>query len=339
MPDTEKEDTLERRRLQNRMAQRRFRERHSKKKTSNGNIHQLNDAVSQTLQVLETATTPQPSLDEGHLLWAPFEALPYASAEASSNQIDGDLDCDLFGDEHLLHDLNFSSFEFPTAVGTDETDQLSNMAVKGHDIAMASSCAVLGHRHIPLPSTPRTNPSTRSRSSASNSMVGLWPRSPSSSVSLPLVVNNTDINANDSTSESWHGPLHIAARNGNNRITQLLVQHATDCNEKDSDGRTPLMLAVIGGHDDVVTTLLSHGASVTEADNELRTVLHLAILHRRADLLQAILAECPRDSETINAYDASGMTPLHMAIDLGFAPGVQSLLKVGADVGSKARRK
>lgn len=150
---------------------------------------------------------------------------------------------------------------------------------------------------------------------------------------------NDSSTSNHCNSESWHGPLHIAARNGNNRITQLLVQHVMDCNEKDSDGRTPLMLAVIGGHEDVVSTLLSHGGRVADADAELRTALHLAVLHRRADLLQTILAECSGKSGIVNAYDASGMTPLHMAIDLDFAPGVQALLKVGADVGSKARRK
>jgi ankyrin repeat protein len=188
---------------------------------------------------------------------------------------------------------------------------------------------------VSVPLTPRTDTGTQSRSSGTNSVMRPWPLSPASSTSHSLFNNN---NNNNNMSENWQGPLHIAARNGNNRITQLLVQHGTDCNEKDSKGCTPLMLAVVGGHEDVVSTLLSHGARVADTDAELRTVLHLAVLHRRADLLHTLLAECLGDTEIINGYDASGMTPLLMAIDVNFTAGVQTLLMVGADVASKARR-
>lgn len=269
----------------------------------------------------------------------PFHAHPQSSALDFGVHINSDLDCDLFGDEELLHEMDLSGLDFPATIDTNETNQLSIMATSRHDSFMPSPVTASGPRHISLPLTPQTDTSTQSRSSATNSIMGQWPCSPASSTSQSMFTNPNTTNTTTTISESWHGPLHIAARNGNNRITQLLVPHVLDSNEKDSDGHTPLMLAVIGGHEDVVGTLLRHGARIADTDPEQRTALHLAVLHRRADLLHTLLAECPRDSDTVNAYDASGMTPLHLAIDLEFAPGVQSLLMVGADVASKARRR
>lgn len=268
----------------------------------------------------------------------PFHAHPQSSALDFSVHINSDLDCDLFEDEELLREMDLSGLEFSTTIDPHETNQLSIMATSRHENFMPSPITASGPSHVTLPLTPQTTTSTPSRSSATNSITGQWLCSPASSASQSLSTYPNNISTS-TTPESWQGALHIAARNGNNRITQLLVPHVLDSNEKDSDGHTPLMLAVIGGHEDVVSTLLRHGARIADTDPEQRTALHLAVMHRRADLLHILLAECPGDSDTINAYDASGMTPLHLAIDSEFVTGVQSLLMVGANAGSKARRR
>jgi ankyrin repeat protein len=61
---------------------------------------------------------------------------------------------------------------------------------------------------------------------------------------------------------NWQRPLHIAAEKGYGDIVELLLEHNTDCNEKDSDSATPLAHAIRGGHEAAVgsTTLTAQAA-------------------------------------------------------------------------------
>ena len=140
--------------------------------------------------------------------------------------------------------------------------------------------------------------------------------------------------------DGWLSTLHIAAQKGHDRIVRMLMQCSMDCNEKDSDGRTPLMYAVIGDHEAVVGSLLAHGACIGETDHEQRLALHLAVLYRRESILRVLLeyhSERLRKPD-IDIYDNTGRTPLHIAVEMGFESGVQMLLGHGANLHSKARK-
>lgn len=155
------------------------------------------------------------------------------------------------------------------------------------------------------------------------------------------VANSTESTIQDSLhlpGSSWQSPLHIAAQKGHDRIVGVLLQRRADCNEKDSEGLTPLTHAIIGGWDDVVTCLVGHGARIGDVDNQRRTALHWAVLQRRERLLKILLKHCEGDSMLIDAYDNTGMTPLHTAVDIGFEIGVDVLLHYGANVSSRARK-
>ncbi|PQE04377.1 ankyrin repeat protein [Rutstroemia sp. NJR-2017a BVV2] len=145
--------------------------------------------------------------------------------------------------------------------------------------------------------------------------------------------------SSDGTDSEWLSALHIAAKKGHDRIVRVLIQRNMDCNEKDSKGRTPLMHAVIENHEPVVSALISHGARSNEVDNLQRSVLHLAVIHRRENVLRALLEFCSerRQELDIDAYDASGKTPLHIAVEQGFESGVIILLRNGANINIKAR--
>jgi hypothetical protein len=121
------------------------------------------------------------------------------------------------------------------------------------------------------------------------------------SPSLPQTHSSSSI-----VSENWHGPLHIASRNGNDDIIKLLMQHGVDSNEKDSDGNTPLMLAVVKGYQDVAETLLSHGARISDTDENHCNALHLAVQHRRRDILKMLTTHCAGNAAVTNSYDGSG---------------------------------
>lgn len=131
---------------------------------------------------------------------------------------------------------------------------------------------------------------------------------------------------------AWLSPLHVASKRGNEKIVKLLVQHNSDCSERDGDGRTPLTHAVIGGFKDVVRILLQHGARVCDSDVQGCSALHLAVAHRRGAILQLLLENCHDLSEEVNAYNIQGQTPLHMAVDICFEEGVHILLQYGANV-------
>lgn len=143
--------------------------------------------------------------------------------------------------------------------------------------------------------------------------------------------------------DGWIGSLHIAARKGRDRMVEVLLeQEDADCDEKDSDGRTPLMHAVIEGHDAVARVLVAHGAHVGEVDRDARSALHWAALRRREDMLRMLLER--RDSSVegdhvdVDAYDDAGWTPLHTAIHQDFEAGVRMLLQAGATLASKAHK-
>ncbi|KAI1877925.1 uncharacterized protein JN550_000107 [Neoarthrinium moseri] len=138
------------------------------------------------------------------------------------------------------------------------------------------------------------------------------------------------------------GSLHIAAQKGNERILRLLLQHHSNANDKDSDGRTPLMHATMCDHVGSMRTLLAHGARIGDTDNESRSSLHWAVLCRRHSALEVLLDYYSEKSAArscdINACDDAGWSPLHMAIDRGFEAGVVLLLGHGANVHTKAHK-
>ena len=54
--------------------------------------------------------------------------------------------------------------------------------------------------------------------------------------------------------------LHEAAKNGNWKLTKLLILENADVNQIDDNGDYPLQLAVLNGHPKVVAVLLQNGA-------------------------------------------------------------------------------
>lgn len=153
--------------------------------------------------------------------------------------------------------------------------------------------------------------------------------------SAPMPIPNRRDSRGDS---SWMSPLHMAAYKGHDKIVKLLVKHTQDCNERDSDDKTPLIHAAIGGHEIVVTTLLQNAARVSETDVHGRSAIHWAVVHQHVTVLSLLLDHCPGLTAAVNAYDDQDQTPLHIAIDIGFEEGVQTLLRYGADMCLRTRK-
>lgn len=77
--------------------------------------------------------------------------------------------------------------------------------------------------------------------------------------------------------EQWEPLLHTAAKNGNCGIVQMLLDHNTDVNERNSSGMTALHIAIQSSQEDVIRLLLQRGADVNAEDSSRRTALSMAV--------------------------------------------------------------
>jgi len=70
--------------------------------------------------------------------------------------------------------------------------------------------------------------------------------------------------------------LHTAARCGNEQITDALLDHGADMNDRNRAGQTPLELALESDQVAVVKRLISRGADTNAPDSEGKVLIHHA---------------------------------------------------------------
>ncbi|XP_075060155.1 ankyrin repeat and SOCS box protein 3 [Mixophyes fleayi] len=129
--------------------------------------------------------------------------------------------------------------------------------------------------------------------------------------------------------------LHLAAKCGSVRCSQLLLQAGANPNEVTNDLTTPLFLAVENGCEDVVRLLLKFKANINGPHScSGWNPLHQASLMERTDLIQLLL-ENGVDQE---CEDDFGITPLFIAAQYGKYESL-SMLSRGADVNCQAKDK
>jgi len=162
--------------------------------------------------------------------------------------------------------------------------------------------------------------------------------------------------------------LHIAAREDNTDLLELLVKKGVDIDSKgrlgstplgtslahnkpkaaewllakgadvrigDSNGKTPLLHASTWGHTKIITTLLQKGADLTVVDTAGDQPIHSAARNGRKEAVELLLAK----GAEVNARGCSGETPLHCAASRNKAEVIKLLLANRADKSIQTREK
>lgn len=82
--------------------------------------------------------------------------------------------------------------------------------------------------------------------------------------------------------------LHLAARQGNFEIVEILIQAGANPNITDNEGWTPLMRAALAGNPQIVKLLISNGADVTKRNSIGESVIINAANSKCFECLSAI---------------------------------------------------
>ena len=168
--------------------------------------------------------------------------------------------------------------------------------------------------------------------------------------------------AGDRSTDTYYTSVFLLRRDGHavgsfpplfypdyTEVVSVLVAAGAQVDARAEDGRTPLHVAAVQRSEATIGVLLAAGAELEARDAEGRTPLHFAagrvmvrvrdedgsialnyddrFRYHDVNSLQALLAG-GADPE---ARDAEGRTPLHYALEIGYAKGARVLLDAGAD--------
>lgn len=148
-----------------------------------------------------------------------------------------------------------------------------------------------------------------------------------------LVQHGADVNKMDGGSLP---ALHLAARNGSVSLAQLLLDHGAKINPQITSSM--LLLAVKEHRKQMVAWLLARGANVNHRGQDNETSIYGAIRASQATDDTSIVRRLLDAGANINCEDAVGLTPLHLAIDLGWTEIIKMLIERGADIHARDDR-
>ena len=146
---------------------------------------------------------------------------------------------------------------------------------------------------------------------------------------VKVLLNYVDVNAKNPAKRT---ALILAAKNGNEETTKVLLGAGADVNAVDYFEWTALINAADDGcYSRIVKVLLEFGADVNYKTEEGITALGRASVSGDSKSVRLLLEH----GADVNVRDNEGWTPLMIASNLGNKEVVKVLLEAGADVNIK----
>ena len=118
--------------------------------------------------------------------------------------------------------------------------------------------------------------------------------------------------------------LHLAAKQGNADIAELLLDNGADTSiQTKKGGKSPLHLAAQSGHVEIVSLLIDRGANIELIDVKGETPIFSAILKNQVDVVKLLI----KKNANINVVNRFKDTPTYKSIALGKPEITELLLK------------
>lgn len=138
---------------------------------------------------------------------------------------------------------------------------------------------------------------------------------------IDLINRGMDVNSVDPAGNTL---LHVAARNGNVRLLEILLKGKANPNARNRVGDSPLMLAAYNGKQPAIDFLLAAGA---ELNHTGWTPLHYAVFAEQAEMVSYLLLK----GANVDARAPNEQTALMLAAKNGNLAIVKLLLNAKAD--------
>lgn len=136
-----------------------------------------------------------------------------------------------------------------------------------------------------------------------------------------LIQKGVDVNGVD---KSHRSPLSVAANNGLNDLSVLLLGHGAKVAHKDSYGNTPLMLALKSHNWELVDNLVLFGADINAKKDNGMSAIHEAVVSGDIEMMQQIYQ---MKNVKLNLKDHNGKTALLKSIEKCPIAVIMSLLQ------------
>lgn len=117
----------------------------------------------------------------------------------------------------------------------------------------------------------------------------------------------------------------MAARRGDLKHVESLLQNGADINCCDQYGLTALHASAIKGHKDIALMLIEFGLELECRDSEGHAPLHLAVVGGSLETVEMLV----QNGANVNAKSNSGATPLYMATAMGYDDITEFLISRG----------
>jgi ankyrin repeat protein len=147
-----------------------------------------------------------------------------------------------------------------------------------------------------------------------------------------LVKKGVDI---DSKGRLGGSPLGTSLAHNKPKAAEWLIAKGADFRIGDSNGKTPLLHASTWGHTKIITTLLQKGADIRVTDTAGDQPIHSAARNGRKDAVALLLQK----GAEVNARGCGGETPLHCAAIRNKAEVIKLLLANRADKSLQTQEK